>query len=258
MSRSDLDLTPAKDATLAALMDTRPEVVEAAGNALGWLNANDAQASLLTVASGEKTGDDVKISLYHSLATNAKNFGNHLTADQVAQLDKIVATTTKNDVKSAAAEARGAEPAARSSQDADRQAVPRLIVQYRDHQERLAQRRFFLRDIMSCTCPRFENNPAIRPVRPDTDVPGTVHPRQRILGKLHHRAHPRRCLSHRCRHRAAHCAPASLRYRCDARRDSCHLPYSPGLRSLSPVVDAICGRARDRRLLRHRTRHRTA
>ena len=108
ISRSVLDLTAAEAATLSALRDARPDVVKSSGNALGWLNAKDAQSALLAVASNEKTGDGVKISLYKSLATNAKNFGNRLSRDQVGQLDKIVETTENNDVKAAAAEARGA------------------------------------------------------------------------------------------------------------------------------------------------------
>ena len=38
----------------------------------------DAQVGLLTKAQDEKATDDVKISLYKSLATNAKFFGNQL------------------------------------------------------------------------------------------------------------------------------------------------------------------------------------
>jgi len=108
MSRSILDLAGAEAATLSALRDARPEVVKTAGNALGWLNSKDAQSAMLAIASNEKTGDDVKISLYKSMATNAKNYGNRMTRDQVAHLDKIVETLTNNDVKAAAAEARGA------------------------------------------------------------------------------------------------------------------------------------------------------
>jgi hypothetical protein len=107
-SRSVLDLSPAEAAALGALRDQRPDVVKTSGNALGWLNSRDAQSSLLRTANNEKAGDDVRISLYKSLATNAKNFGNRLSQDQVAALDKIVDTTTNNEIKAAAAEARGA------------------------------------------------------------------------------------------------------------------------------------------------------
>ena len=54
------------------------------------MNAAEGQSALLSTASGEKLGDDVRISLYKSLATNAKFFGGHLSSDQVASLDKIV------------------------------------------------------------------------------------------------------------------------------------------------------------------------
>jgi len=43
---------------------------------LGWLDSREAQVGLLTIAADDKTADDVKISLYKSLATNAKQWGN--------------------------------------------------------------------------------------------------------------------------------------------------------------------------------------
>ena len=85
-----LDLSAAQPALLNALNDPRPEIVKLSGNVLGLLPSKDAQAGLLSVASGEKTADDVKISLYKSLSTNAKFFGNMLDAPQIATLAKIV------------------------------------------------------------------------------------------------------------------------------------------------------------------------
>ena len=68
----------------------------------------DAQVGLLTAASEEKTADEVKISLYKSLATNAKLFGSQLETAQIEPLNKTVAEAANNDVRAAAAEAHGA------------------------------------------------------------------------------------------------------------------------------------------------------
>jgi hypothetical protein len=103
-----LDMSAAQPALLAALNDQRPDIVKLSGNVLGLLNSRDAQVGLLTVASDEKTADDVKISLYKSLATSAKFFGNQLDGSQVETLSKVVADATNLDVRSAAAEAHGA------------------------------------------------------------------------------------------------------------------------------------------------------
>src|SRR5213078_1600008 len=68
ISRSVLDLTAAHGAILNALRDPRPDVVKAAGAVLGFVPAREAQTAMLQTAAGEKTGDDVKISLYKSMA----------------------------------------------------------------------------------------------------------------------------------------------------------------------------------------------
>ncbi|HEY7090530.1 MAG TPA: hypothetical protein VH518_20700 [Tepidisphaeraceae bacterium] len=101
-------LAPAKPTLLAALSDARPDIVKLSGQVLGWLNDKEAQSGLLAAASDEKAADDVKISLYKSLATNARNYGNMLESNQIDMLEKVVADATNLDVRSAAAEARGA------------------------------------------------------------------------------------------------------------------------------------------------------
>jgi hypothetical protein len=103
-----MDISAARPAVLTALDDPRPDVIRIAGEVLGLINSRDAQAGLLTRASDEKTPDDLKISLYRSLATNAKFFGNQLDQNQVQSLSNIVANATNLEVRSAAAEARGA------------------------------------------------------------------------------------------------------------------------------------------------------
>jgi hypothetical protein len=103
-----LDLSAAEQQLLASLGDPRPEIVKSAGNVLGLLNSKAAQAGLLATAGDEKTADDVKISLYRSLATNAKFFGPTLGGEQIAVLDKTAADAANLDVRAAAAEARGA------------------------------------------------------------------------------------------------------------------------------------------------------
>ncbi len=103
-----LSLAPATQTLLAALSDARPEIVKLSGQVLALINDKNAQAGLLAIATEEKVADDVKISLYKSLATNAKFYGNTLDATQVQSLEKTVAGATNLEVRSAAAEARGA------------------------------------------------------------------------------------------------------------------------------------------------------
>ncbi|MGB7157331.1 MAG: hypothetical protein WBD40_04645, partial [Tepidisphaeraceae bacterium] len=103
-----LDLSAAEQTLLAALNDPRPEIVKLAGTVLGHVNAKPAQPALLIAASGEKASDDVKVSLYKSLARNAATFGKQLEGDQVQTLEKTVAEAQNLDVRAAAAEARGA------------------------------------------------------------------------------------------------------------------------------------------------------
>lgn len=102
------DLAPAKQALLAALSDTRPAIVALAGQVLGLLNDKDSQVGLLAAAMDEKHADEIKIGLYKSLATNAKFFGNHLEPAQLQDLEKTVGGSGNLEVRSAAAEARGA------------------------------------------------------------------------------------------------------------------------------------------------------
>jgi hypothetical protein len=103
-----LDLIAAQPALLGALNDARPDIVKISGSVLGLLPSREAQTGLLTTASEEKTADDVKISLYKSLATNAKFFGNLLDAAQIQALTKVVSDAQNLEVRSAAAEAHGA------------------------------------------------------------------------------------------------------------------------------------------------------
>jgi hypothetical protein len=102
------DIAAAKTALLGALSDQRPDIVVLGGSVLGLLNDRDAQAGLLQTAQAEQTSDDVKISLYKSLATNAKFFGNLLESAQVTALSKVVDNAQNLQVRSAAAEAHGA------------------------------------------------------------------------------------------------------------------------------------------------------
>ena len=103
-----LDLTPARSTLLGALEDGRPEIVKLAGEGLALLNNDDAQRGLLIRATAEGVADDVKFSLFKSLSTSAKFWGNKLDAGQVEALDTVVVGQGKPEVKSAAAEARGA------------------------------------------------------------------------------------------------------------------------------------------------------
>ncbi|HEX8322642.1 MAG TPA: hypothetical protein VF595_01900, partial [Tepidisphaeraceae bacterium] len=103
-----LDLAPSRSTLLGALEDPRPDIVKLAGEGLALMNNDDAQKGLLLRATTDGVADDVKVSLFKSLAVSAKFFGKKLDQGQIEQLDNVVATGTNAEVKSAAAEARGA------------------------------------------------------------------------------------------------------------------------------------------------------
>ena len=103
-----LNLGPAQTTLLQALSDGRTEIVVAAGRVLGLINSADAQLGLLTKATDKGTDAQVKISMYNSLTTNAKFFGNQLPAEQVKALQQAVASESDLAIRSAAAEAHGA------------------------------------------------------------------------------------------------------------------------------------------------------
>ncbi|MGC4032711.1 MAG: hypothetical protein QM754_13470 [Tepidisphaeraceae bacterium] len=103
-----LDLTPARSTLLGALEDGRPEIVKLAGEGLALTNSDDAQKGLLLRAAADGVADDVKVSLFKSLAVSAKFFGNKLDASQLSTLDNVVSGQGAAELKSAAAEARGA------------------------------------------------------------------------------------------------------------------------------------------------------
>ena len=102
------DLTVTQPTLLASLNDARPDVVKAVGNALAYMDGQQIQVGLLTAALSEKTADDVRIVLLQSLAKNVKFFGNHLAGENIEDLQKQVDTAANLDVRTAAAEVRGA------------------------------------------------------------------------------------------------------------------------------------------------------
>ena len=103
-----LDLSAAQSALLLALEDTRPEVAKASGRALALMNSRPAQQSLLARASDTKLDAPMRISMYGSLATSAKFFGNLLEEQDVKTLQNAVVQEPALDVRAAAAEAHGA------------------------------------------------------------------------------------------------------------------------------------------------------
>jgi HEAT repeat protein len=102
------DVTVAEPLLLAALDDTRPDIVKYDAMVLGLINSGEVQQALLTKAGDAGTSDDLKIPLFKAVATSARNFGNLLTPDQVDALQKVVAAAPNVDVRTAAGEARGA------------------------------------------------------------------------------------------------------------------------------------------------------
>ena len=102
------DLGTVESTLLASLDDTRPEVVKAVGTTLSLLGSKRSQEGLATKATTDGVADDVKIALFKGLALSGKLWGNQLEATQVDALIKSVASATDVNVRSAAAEARGA------------------------------------------------------------------------------------------------------------------------------------------------------
>lgn len=103
-----LDLSVAEPQLVSALGDKRPQIAKAVGDAVALLNSQSAQVALADHANDANTPADVRISLYRSLATSAKFFGNRLGGEQTSALQQAVAGEKNLDVRSAAAEARGA------------------------------------------------------------------------------------------------------------------------------------------------------
>ncbi len=103
-----LDLSAAQGTLLLALEDPRPEIAKASGKTLALMNSKAAQQSLLTRASDAKLDAPMRISMYGSLATSAKFFGNLLEEQDVKTLQNAVTQEPALDVRAAAAEAHGA------------------------------------------------------------------------------------------------------------------------------------------------------
>ena len=103
-----MDVAVARASLLRSLGDERPEIVKLVGQTLALVDAPDAQAGVLDKALADDVADDVKVSLFRSVATSAKFFGNQLDAARTEALAKVVAEAENLDVRSAAAEAHGA------------------------------------------------------------------------------------------------------------------------------------------------------
>jgi hypothetical protein len=103
-----LDVSVAQPTLLASLNDSRADLVKSVADVLALIHSKEAQVGLFTKAADEKTANDVKVACYKSLATNAKFFGNQLDEVHIAELQKVVTSAADLNVRSAAAEARGA------------------------------------------------------------------------------------------------------------------------------------------------------
>jgi hypothetical protein len=102
------NLNVAEPMLLSALGDKRPEIVSAVGDAVALINSPRAQGALADRAADAKTAPEIRINLYRSLALSAKFHGAHIDANQVNDLQQVVSSEKNLDVRSAAAEARGA------------------------------------------------------------------------------------------------------------------------------------------------------
>lgn len=103
-----LDLSVAEQTLIASLGDKRPQIASAAGEAVAMMDSSRAQGGLLDRANEAATAPEVRVSLYKSLATSAKFFGNRLRPEQVSALEQVVMGEKNLDIRSAAADARGA------------------------------------------------------------------------------------------------------------------------------------------------------
>jgi len=108
ISQTAMDVSLAQPTLLAGLSGQRPELVKAVGRVLGRINSAEAQQGLLDTAAAEQTTPDVAVSLFNSLANSAKLFGNQLNDEQIQRLQQVVEEAQDLQVRSAAAEARGA------------------------------------------------------------------------------------------------------------------------------------------------------
>lgn len=102
------ELSTTRTQLLASLNDKRPEIVKAVADALAYMDSDQIQPSLLSRGLDDKTPDDEKVALLQSLAKNAKFHGNRLDESQIGDLQKAVESAQNLEVRTAAAEARGA------------------------------------------------------------------------------------------------------------------------------------------------------
>jgi len=119
------NLNVAEPMLLSALGDKRPEIVSAVGDAVALINSPRAQGALADRAADAKNPPENRINLYRSLALSAKFHGSHLDANQINDLQQVVTSEKNLDIRSAAAEARGAL-------NLPAQAVQALILQRND------------------------------------------------------------------------------------------------------------------------------
>lgn len=103
-----LDLSSALSSLLGSLGDPRPDIIKAVGDAVAMVESPQVQPALLDRAADAKNPEEVRASLYRSLASSAKFYGNQLGGQQIASLRQTVAGEQNLDVRSAAAEALGA------------------------------------------------------------------------------------------------------------------------------------------------------
>src|SRR5690606_35697884 len=93
-----LDVAQAESTLLNALNDERPELVQAAGDALATISSSTAQQGIYLRASADGTDPTVAVSLYNSLAASAKRNGNLLDGEQVGSLQQTVENAENLDV----------------------------------------------------------------------------------------------------------------------------------------------------------------
>jgi hypothetical protein len=93
---------------LAALEGSKTDLIAAVGGVVANLPSKTAQQGLAARALDDQAPAAVRLALFQSLASSAKAFGNLLDDAQVSLLQKESVELKDTDLRSAAAEARGA------------------------------------------------------------------------------------------------------------------------------------------------------
>lgn len=103
-----LPLSPIKSTLVDGLSDPRRDVSVAVANVLADFDDAIAQQALLARGLNSEVDASLRITLLNALAANVRSYGSRLSESEVASLDQTVLSEADLDIRSAAAEVRGA------------------------------------------------------------------------------------------------------------------------------------------------------